>query len=224
MEEHEAHQSEARRLIQALREKNAEHEATKSRIAKKCNSHDENAFWTRRKLTDLDDRAKYLRIASVQNPSPIGQYSPNLQGPPAHGFYRESVSKLKEKSMRMLSDEAVKAGEAFAVKAASSREPARKNACTVSRGVASNFSPFQGQTRTTLGRQSDATLLGLRSLTHWASSRRPGSLPAILPRDSDCHNFSSHTANWMSRMGSPEMSRSRAHLSSLTRAESSPLF
>mmetsp|Transcript_64819 Transcript_64819/g.193161 ORF Transcript_64819/g.193161 Transcript_64819/m.193161 type:complete len:234 (+) Transcript_64819:101-802(+) len=217
--EHEGHLDAHRRAIMELREKNAAMEEKRQQLLRACGQHNENIFWTSRSITDLEDRKKYLRTVSTPNPSSIGQYSPNLKGPPPHEFYQEQVDKVKYRSFTTLSAEAMKFGglEGGASPSKPKASPARR--------VPSNFSPFCGETLSSLQRKPDPVVMGLRSATHWSAGRKPGNLPRLLPRDpgtAEDNRFRESTASWMARSGNFDRSRSRAFITSLSTSLSSP--
>lgn len=218
LEEHEAYQRDHHRRIQELRELNARHEREKQRLARSCDALAASAEASLKTIVDLEDRGKLVRIVSAAANMPNS-------GPLPHEFYQEQTAKVRDKSMTLLSAEAEKMmgdGSGRGSSGAASPGPRR-----VARGVPSNFSPFQGVTHSSLIKQPDAVLLGLRSTTHWQSSKRPGRIPCLLPRESphDSHSFQAHTANWMSRIGTLEdLGHSRARISALTSTRSCAAF
>eukprot|EP00913_Durusdinium_trenchii_P030688 g28742.t1 len=68
----------------------------------------EKAFWARRQTHDLQDRAQYIRIATISNPAPIGQYCPKLQGPPPDEYYQGQIFKVRQKTRQQLIQEAAR--------------------------------------------------------------------------------------------------------------------
>mmetsp|Transcript_5245 Transcript_5245/g.16886 ORF Transcript_5245/g.16886 Transcript_5245/m.16886 type:complete len:237 (+) Transcript_5245:78-788(+) len=222
LEEHEGHLDQHRKAIMELRERNAAINEKRQHLMRQCGKHDEDIFWTQRSMGDLEDRAKYLRTASTPNPSAIGQFSPNLKGPPPHEFYQQQVDKVKHRSFSTLTTEAIKFG---ALEGASTgASPSRPKPSPVRR-VPSNFSPFCGETSSSLQKRPDNVLLGLRSVTHSSGGRKPGNLPKLLPREpgtSEYNRFREHTASWMARSGTFDKSRSRAFITTLSTSLSSP--
>uniref|UniRef100_A0A7S1RU91 Uncharacterized protein n=1 Tax=Alexandrium catenella TaxID=2925 RepID=A0A7S1RU91_ALECA len=219
MDEHQDQLFMHRKAIMELKEKNAMMNDKMRQLSKSFGQHNEDIFWTQKSLVDLEDRKKYLRTVSTPNPSSIGQYSPNLKGPPAHEFYQQQVEKVKYRSFSTLTAEAVKFGgiEGGASPPKVKASPARR--------VPSNFSPFCGDTRSSLLKRPDHVVMGLRSITHTSAGKKPGDLPRLLPREpgtSEDNRFREHTATWMARSGTFDRSRSRAFISSLSSSLSSP--
>jgi len=216
LDEHEGVMDQHRRAIVALKEKNAHILAAKQKLLRASDKHTEDFYWLRKSLTDLEDRAKYLHIATA--PPPGEQLA--LGGPPPHEFYQEQARKVKHISMAQLTAEAVKFGGLEGP-----ASPARRPKASPLRRVPSNFSPFCGETQSSLTKKPDNVIMGLRSPTHWSAGKKPGNLPRLLPREpgtSEINRFREHTASWMARSGTFEMSRSRAYISALSTSLSSP--
>eukprot|EP00929_Paragymnodinium_shiwhaense_P065592 TRINITY_DN32865_c0_g1_i1.p2 TRINITY_DN32865_c0_g1~~TRINITY_DN32865_c0_g1_i1.p2 ORF type:complete len:245 (+),score=50.17 TRINITY_DN32865_c0_g1_i1:90-824(+) len=223
IEEHQANLGLVRSRIAAMRERNALlAKQTKSMRQKVSYQGDERAA-ARDALVDIDDRMKFVRIASVKNPSPIGQYAPNLKGPPAHEFYQRQVALVRNASQTLLSKEAEAAAGKGGAKSGGAKVAGGKHADPAAewrteRHIASNFSPFAGNTMNGVRYMEDATLLGLRSHSHTGAHKKPGPVPRVLPHD--MYDYQKHTNAYLARSGSFEVGRSRAHISAITHSAS----
>ncbi|CAJ1435101.1 unnamed protein product [Effrenium voratum] len=78
--EEEANLQEVRYRINSLKSQNEALRDEMKRVMKDNHKQTEKAFWARRHTQDLQDRAQYIRIATISNPAPIGQYCPKLKG------------------------------------------------------------------------------------------------------------------------------------------------
>eukprot|EP00930_Biecheleria_cincta_P102274 TRINITY_DN93964_c0_g1_i1.p1 TRINITY_DN93964_c0_g1~~TRINITY_DN93964_c0_g1_i1.p1 ORF type:complete len:230 (+),score=30.87 TRINITY_DN93964_c0_g1_i1:32-721(+) len=212
--EHEANVDEIRRQISALRQTNAAVRSDISRTRKANDMQTEKFFWAQKSTVDLEDRAKYIQIASISNPGAIAQYCPNLKGPAPYHFYQEQVAKIRAKTRKQLMEEADRLSGNSPAPTPKSMKRQKQI-----REVPSNFSPGSG-TQSSLRKQEDPILLGLRNLTHWNTNRKPGRLPELLPRGSEEHPFKEHTSSWMARTGEASPGRNRDYVSSMTRTAS----
>mmetsp|Transcript_31091 Transcript_31091/g.58315 ORF Transcript_31091/g.58315 Transcript_31091/m.58315 type:complete len:230 (+) Transcript_31091:44-733(+) len=211
--EHEANLQEVRTQIALLKRDNELLRDEMKQTMRDNHHQSERAFWARYKTKDLIDRAQYIRIATISNPSPIGQYCPKLQGPEPDEYYQGQIDKVRQKTRNQLMREAAKLkGQPMAEEAVPPRI----------KDVPCNFSPALG-TQSSVGKLQDAHLLGLRNQTHWNSMRKPGKLPDLLPRDSPKHAFKEHTNAWMARSDEASPARNRSYVSSLTRSKSQPM-
>lgn len=217
LDEHEAYTADFRSQIEALRAQNAKHERKIAGSARKSQGHVNRTAAINNSLVDLEDRRKFVRIASDMSKTP--------KGLEPHEFYKQSNDKVRDRSLSMLSHEAEKfgtdgkgtGGNPHKVKAPPQRQMMKK--------VPSNFSSFQGLTEKQIWNQSDSITLGLR--TTMQSGRRPGRLPSLLPRDSphDHHSFTRHNAAYLARSGSMiDLGRSRARISELSNPQAAKTF
>lgn len=221
IEEHQAHVAETKRQAATIREKNKAMREQMQQLGRLSGFHNEAVFWARHDLKDLDDRAQFLRIATISNPSAIGQYAPNLKGPEPYQFYREQVEKVRAVSVGQLALEAKHSGLDISMKAFSSMSTSAPSSPSAARkrkgpiGVA-GFVPLS-ETESSGRKLPETIRLGLRM-----TPTKAPKLPALLPRDSENHPFKEHTAAWLARSGEASPGRNREHISSLTRVQSEP--
>ncbi|CAJ1329174.1 unnamed protein product [Effrenium voratum] len=210
--EEEANLQEVRYRINSLKSQNEALRDEMKRVMKDNHKQTEKAFWARRHTQDLQDRAQYIRIATISNPAPIGQYCPKLKGPPPDEYYLDQIAKVRQKTQQQLMQEAARLkGQQLSPQG---RAPRVKE-------IPCNFSPAIG-TESSVQKLRDPVLLGLRNQTHWNSNRKYGKLPELLPRDSETHGFKEHTNSWMARSGEASPARNRNYVSMMTRSRSQP--
>mmetsp|Transcript_124846 Transcript_124846/g.353366 ORF Transcript_124846/g.353366 Transcript_124846/m.353366 type:complete len:244 (+) Transcript_124846:91-822(+) len=230
IQEHETHSSEIRATLAGLRGENAALEEAMRQVARRTSGHSEQARLAGMALEELGGRATYLRIATIANPAPIGQYSPNLRGPTPHGFYEESVAKLRSRTLSDLSAEASRFSASQANRPSASTAPVHRSLGDVAAAppvtqpcrIPANFSCFSGDTQSALRRMPESVLMGLRSPTHTRGSRRPGRTPQVLQTGPHGNTFTGHTASMMAKSGQSVLARRREHISAMTRTVSSP--
>eukprot|EP00434_Breviolum_minutum_P005082 symbB.v1.2.004481.t1/scaffold254.1/size251309/4 len=210
--EEEANVQEVKHQINLLKTKNEGLRDAMKNTMREIKANTEKAFWAKRQTFDLQDRAQYIRIATISNPAPIGQYCPKLRGPPPDEYYQDQIFKVRQKTRQQLMTEAAKLkGEPMSL---------GLNAPRV-KEVPCNFSPALG-TESSVQKLKDPILLGLRNQTHWNSNRKYGKLPELLPRDSPDHPFKEDTNAWLARSGDEEPARNRKYVSKLTRSRTEP--
>eukprot|EP00928_Gymnodinium_smaydae_P070535 TRINITY_DN54347_c0_g1_i1.p1 TRINITY_DN54347_c0_g1~~TRINITY_DN54347_c0_g1_i1.p1 ORF type:complete len:235 (+),score=32.50 TRINITY_DN54347_c0_g1_i1:116-820(+) len=219
IEERQADLGSTRARIAAARERNAELELKKQQASSRCLKLSDMRRNMRADLVDLEDRAKFVRIATISNPSPIGQFSPNLKGPTPHDFYMRQVDLVRSTSSRLLETEAAKVGGGSASSQPTSpfTVPRERR----ERYIASNYSPFQGLTENSVQGLQDKVLLGLRSTSHWGSARKPGLVPGILPKGK--YAYQEETNNYLAKLDAFEPGRTRTRISALSHVASGPL-
>ncbi|CAE8593978.1 unnamed protein product [Polarella glacialis] len=210
--EHEANIDAIRNQISELKKSNAKYTADIKTKTASSHMGSEKMFWARNKIADLEDRGKYIRIASISNPGAIAQFCPNLKGPLPHTFYQEQVAKIRQKTRAQLMSEASRELGLDDTGSKPKRGPRVRE-------VPSNFSPGSN-TENSSQKMSDPVLLGLRNLTHWNSHRKVGTQPKLLPQGSQTHAFKEHTTSWLARDGNANPAQNRDYVSSLTRTAS----
>jgi hypothetical protein len=214
IEEHQADLGKVRARVAAMKERNAELEKMRRASQRKCDVQSDDRMKSKAALIDLEDRSKFITIASVSNPSPIGMYAPNLSNcPEPHSWYGRQVKMVKTTTRDLLQAEAglpVQKGNGLSGCGPGGgflREPKVKE-------IVSNFSQFQGHTLNSVRACTVPALLGLRSCTHSGANKKPGHPPRVLPKGK--YDYQSDTNCWLARSDNFEVGRSRAHISSLT--------
>jgi hypothetical protein len=218
LDEHEAHVGYVQDTLAALREKNAMHAQMQRELTSKTDGHSRTTNSHKKGMTDLQDRAKFVQ-AIMETIKPESKTFSD-----AHEFYQQMGTKVREKGVRMLSEEMADTAKKEGKLTLPSQMPKQqKKPKPIVRQCPMNFGPFQGlhENAVVALQGNTSVLLGLRSSTHWSGNRRPGRLPSLLPRESPVHLFAEHTASWQSRSGKDTMGRSRAYISELSRSTSS---
>jgi len=213
LEEHDSYTVDFRRQVQELRAKNAKVQRQIAAITRKSEGHDKRADHIRSQLVDMEDRAKFVRVAQAAATQPKGNSAADI-------FYQEQNAKVRDTALSLLAAEASKfspdspgSSSSPSKRSTRSRQPVRQ--------VPSNFSPFQGWTENHTQRQQPIVLLGLRGPPQRGA--KPGRLPSLLPRESphDHHRFMRPNASNLSRTGTlTDLGRSRARISELTTSRS----
>merc|ERR1712232_1149652 len=154
IEEHQADLGATRVQVAQYRERNAELENLMKKVKKKSVLQTDQFFGLKANLVDLEDRKKFIVVAGCKNPSPIGQYSPNLKGPPPHDWYQRQIAMVRNSTTRLISAEDAKAS---APKVDSDfKEPDTfSDAPHRVRPNPHNYSPWQGLTLNHVRRQTD---------------------------------------------------------------------
>jgi len=224
LEEHKFDMDNVRERLAEMRQRNKDLSLGRMQMEHKIIDHNDNHFNLKNQIQDLKDRAKFVGVASNKNPGPIAQYAPNLTcGMDPHEMYVASTDKVKAKAFGMLHREAAQEAASSGTAAPLKKEPIQP---LLHKPLPANFSPHQGETLTSVGRQADWVKLGLRSTIHWTATRRPVNegpiLPSLNPPEGEWR-AQRHTACYLSRLGKPDMSRSRMHVARMQgRSSSSP--
>lgn len=208
-EEHEVDKGMLRARIAELKAQNQVLEGKQRKAFNSAFNHSQNFGHLRGDLANMEDRRKFIRIGSCENPAPYGQMAPKMKGPPPHEWYQRQVSMVRDTTRRLLAKEDGTA------------EPAPTPYLTTrDRSIVSNFSSHSGLTANEVARRSDHVLLGLRSTNSAGANRRPGGKPAHLP--SGHYAFQEPTGNLLTRYGSTNFGKCRSHVSNVIRSGSMP--
>eukprot|EP00927_Polykrikos_kofoidii_P050453 TRINITY_DN44369_c0_g1_i1.p1 TRINITY_DN44369_c0_g1~~TRINITY_DN44369_c0_g1_i1.p1 ORF type:complete len:232 (+),score=31.61 TRINITY_DN44369_c0_g1_i1:211-906(+) len=216
IDEHQADLGTVKARLDALKERNGQLEFLKKKSQQRCDTQDQQRLDLKHDLQDQVDRAKFIRIASVPNPSPIGQYSGTLKCPPPAEWYQRQISLVRNNTQTLL----IKEDDPTSTVGAPNRTAEWKE--ERQRLIPHNFSPYAGHTQSSVRGLSDGVLLGLRSKGHSGSNRLPGPIPRVLPKNK--YQFQEVTNSYLSRSGAFDVGRSRAYVSAITKSASSPSF
>lgn len=208
-EEYEVYRGTLRAKIAEMRSQNEALEARQKEVRRSALKHSKSFDGLRADLAGMEDRRKFIRIGSCENPAPYGQMAPKMKGPPPHEWYQRQVDMVRETTRRLLAEE----------EGTASPRP-RPDRTHRDRNIVSNFSCHSGLTANDLARRSDHVVMGLRSTNSAGANRRPGPRPSHLPTGR--YAFQQETGNLMTRYGSTNFGKCRSHVSSVIRSGSMP--